>query len=209
MLNWPPSFVISMSLDVITSTISMSKCRSTALRSMNSVVPGLASYSSRTFSSVEATRMYSRYFGTSRMPAYSHAPTIATSTMIPIIVMPRCLCCIPVSLRNLSDAGSHAVPEQVPAAVRVERQPDRLGLADDVVLGHVTDFAVTTVLAVVAVVAHHEVMARRHAPFALHAGPRLDQQDGVRSVSQPLLPHPREGILPALRPGIQAAELDP
>ena len=58
-----------MSCSVIAVTLSMLKCRSTALRSMNSVDSGLFEYSSRTFSSVAATFMYSRYFGTSRMPA--------------------------------------------------------------------------------------------------------------------------------------------
>ena len=58
-----PSFFISMSFESMAVTISMSKCRSMALRSMNSVDPGLESNSSLTFSSVEATRTYSRYFG--------------------------------------------------------------------------------------------------------------------------------------------------
>src|SRR5882757_375787 len=87
----------------------------------------------------------------------------------PIAVRPRCCvridalsrkCC---KLTSASlDRRPHPAPGGAARALRVPIEPDSCGFADQILFGH--EAPDTAVLAVVAVVAHHEVLPGRHVP---------------------------------------------
>src|ERR1700732_1043376 len=77
----------------------------------------------------------------------------------------------PLGLRN---GGTHAAPDGTAGAAQVPIEPDPGRPADQVLLGHIAPAA--PVVAVVTVVAHHQIMPRRHvADKRLHpaAGRRV------------------------------------
>src|SRR6185437_1452992 len=106
----------------------------------------------------------------------------------PIAVTPRCLFCIAVTpCAPLRNRRADAAPDRAAGAARVPIEPDPGGLADQVLLRHVAPGA--PVVAVIAVVTHHQIMPRRHIA------------DKRRRA------HPARGVLVAAYVAAQAAAL--
>src|SRR2546423_7517889 len=70
--------------------------------------------------------------------------------------------------RRSRNGGADAAPHGTAGAAQISIEPDPGRPADQVLLGHIAPAA--TVVAVVAIVAHHQIMPRRHvADKRLHA----------------------------------------
>src|ERR1051325_4304678 len=151
-----PSLVISRSAAFTVLMSSIAERLSKARRMSATVAP----CRSRAMASIAFfAERYSRYDGITFMPP---SATIAT-TMRPMISAMRlkpCCCLLPISPPCL-------LAERSEAAELVQVQPDEEGLADDVLIrDEAPDPAVARI---VAVVTHHEVVARRHgARKAVH-----------------------------------------
>src|SRR5690349_17956521 len=91
---------------------------------------------------------------------------------------------------RLRDVRAH--PREIHATrLFVPVEPDQEGLAAEVLLRQEVHRPETAVLAIITIVAHHEIVAGRHHPFALSLdGERrvLAFQDGVRAPRQFFLP---------------------
>src|SRR4249919_1690966 len=117
-------------------------------------------------------------------------PATARMAMNPNSVMPRCVRFIwipfPIVVRS-RDARPH--PREIhPAGAHVPVQPDQEGLAAEVFLRQEVHVPEATVLRIITIVAHDEILARRHRPLplALLGEERvvLAFQDSVRAARQ-------------------------
>src|SRR5579872_1804808 len=90
------------------------------------------------------------------MPAYTHRAVGSSRKIQPMSVTPVCLERI-AFLRESFDRGADAAPVRTACALEIPIEPDSRRLADQIVLGH--EAPDTPVLAVVAIVAHHQVHA--------------------------------------------------
>src|ERR1700694_1504342 len=95
------------------------------------------------------------------MPAYTTMAIGMSKKSQPMTVTPRCLLCM-VVLRCglLVNVGANAAPDRAARTLQIPIEPDSRGFADQMILRD--EAPDTAVLAVVAIVAHHEVLAGRH-----------------------------------------------
>src|ERR1700743_1272990 len=76
----------------------------------------------------------------------------------PIAVTPRW--CLRIEAHSSFDRGADPAPRRSAGALRIPVEPDTGRLADQVRLGH--EAPDPAILAVVAIVAHHEIVSGRH-----------------------------------------------
>src|SRR5207342_1301038 len=134
------------------------------------------------------------YIGTTFMPTKMKMPATARIRMNPSRVIPRCVrFMLSPSPRSRGVACAvlrdvRADPREIHATgIHVEIQPDQEGLSAEVFLRQEVRRPESAVLRIITIVAHDEIVAGRHHPFAisLHAERIiLVFQDGVRAAGE-------------------------